>query len=254
MQDELKKNLLLLKSFKKNLKGANLYGEQVGEYNGFLLTIENHGCDLKEFMVRPDELKVINLGSIAGRTKYSKPRILMPNFLKKLDAVLEYLDSVSPLSSPVDDVGVARVRKICDRFGEVALQLRDHRKDHTPLQLKDEYDVQYLLHALLKVDFDDVRPEEQTQSYAGSSTLADFVLPDIEVVIEVKYARTASDKKRLGNEIIIDIPHYETHTDCERMFVLIYDPKRVLKNPVGWKKDLEKREFKGKPIQVFVAS
>lgn len=254
MQDELKKNLLLLKSFKKNLKEANLYGDKVDVYNGILRTIENHGCGLDEFMIRPDELKAVNLNWGAGRTKYSKPRIRMHDFLKKMDAALEYLDSEFPVSTPADDGGITQAINICKRFGDVARQLRSHRKDHSPLLLKDEYDVQYLLHALLKLHFDDVRPEEYTPSYAGSSTKADFLLPDSKIVIEVKFVCDASDTKRIGNEILEDIPHYEKHPDCEQMFVLIYDLERVLKNPVGWVKDLEKQEFKGNPIQVFVAS
>lgn len=255
MQDELKKHLILLKSFKKNLKSLNLYRRQVDEYNSILRTIENHNFGLKEFMIGSEELTPKLVGIYGdGSKQWSEPRISAPDFLKKLDAALEYLDSESPLSTPADDVDFTKAFNVCNRFGEVARQLRSHRKDHSPLLLNDEYDVQYLLHALLKLHFDDVRPEEQTQSYAGSSALADFVLPEIKVVIEVKYARIASDTKRLANEIIIDIPHYETHSDCERMFVLVYDPKRVLKNPVGWVKDLEKQKFKGNPIQVFVAS
>jgi hypothetical protein len=35
--------------------------------------------------------------------------------------------------------------------------------------LKDEYDVQDLLYALLRIFFDDVRPEEWTPSFAGKS-------------------------------------------------------------------------------------
>ena len=39
------------------------------------------------------------------------------------------------------------------------------------LDVRDEYDVQDLLHALLKMFFKDVRSEEWTPSYAGASSL-----------------------------------------------------------------------------------
>lgn len=254
MKDKLKKKLLLLKSFEANLGMSALEWKDVFRYNVILSDIEEYDYDLAEFKVDQSELQPEYSGGTPTRPRYTAPRISLIDMRKKLDAALEYLDSEVPLSSPVDDVGFTDAFNICIRFGDVARQLRSHRKDHTPLLLNDEYDVQYLLHALLKLHFDDIRPEEQTQSYAGSSTLADFVLPDIKVVIEVKFAREAKDTKRFGDEILIDIPHYVKHSDCERMFVLIYDPERVLKNPVGWVKDLEKQKFKGNPIQVFVAS
>jgi hypothetical protein len=49
------------------------------------------------------------------------------------------------------------------------------RHDGRPtLGVGDEYDVQDLLHALLRLFFDDIRPEERTPSYAGESTRMDF--------------------------------------------------------------------------------
>lgn len=254
MQDKLKKKLLLLKSFDTNLGEFSLEWKDVSRYNDILSSIEEFDFELSEFKVDKSELNSQFVGGWEGNLQHSDPEIDNRDMRKKLDAALAYLDSVVPLSSPADDVGSAQAFNVCNRFGEVARQLRSHRKDHPPLLLNDEYDVQYLLHALLKVHFDDVRPEERTPSYAGSSTTMDFLLPDEKIVIEVKFARDAKDTKRLGDEIIIDIPHYDTHPDCERMFVLIYDPERVLKNPVGWVKDLEQQEFKGNPIQVFVAS
>jgi hypothetical protein len=50
----------------------------------------------------------------------------------------------------------------------VARQLRKRHRDRATLIIADEYDVQDLLHALLRLEFDDVRPEENTPSYAGA--------------------------------------------------------------------------------------
>lgn len=254
MDSKLKKKLLMLKSFDKNLGEFAIEWNDVSKYNDILSDIETSGLDLSEFKVDKAELKPRCVGGWEGNWNYSDPEIDIQDIRKKLDAAVAYLDSEVPLSSPADDAGFTNALNTCNRFGDVARQLRSHRKNHSPLLLKDEYDVQYLLHALLKLHFDDVRPEERTQSYAGSSASADFVLPDIKVVIEVKFVRDSKDTKQIGKEIIEDIPHYEKHSDCERMFVLIYDPERVLKNPVGWKNDLEKQTFKGNHIQVFVAS
>jgi len=54
--------------------------------------------------------------------------------------------------------------------------LTHRRKGVQPLSFGNEYDVQDLLHALLRPWIQDIRPEEFTPSYAGSSTRMDFLL------------------------------------------------------------------------------
>ncbi len=61
------------------------------------------------------------------------------------------------------------------------------RKGAEQLRFANEYDVQDLLHALLRPWVQDVRPEEYTPSYAGKGTRMDFLLPTHELVIETKY-------------------------------------------------------------------
>ena len=65
---------------------------------------------------------------------------------------------------------------ILNSFHRVARQLQNRYNKRETISIQDEYDVQDLLHALLKISFDDVRPEEYTPSYAGSSTRVDFLL------------------------------------------------------------------------------
>jgi DNA-binding sugar fermentation-stimulating protein len=54
------------------------------------------------------------------------------------------------------------------------------------IEIEDEYDVQDLFHALLKLYFDDIRPEEYTPSYGGSASRVDFLLKDEQIIIEIK--------------------------------------------------------------------
>ena len=60
----------------------------------------------------------------------------------------------------------ALVRTICERFTVVANTLTHRHDNRSTLAITDEYDVQDLLEALLKLHFTDVRPEEWTPSYA----------------------------------------------------------------------------------------
>jgi len=64
--------------------------------------------------------------------------------------------------------------------------LTNRRKGAQTLSFSTEYDVQDLLHALLRPWVADIRPEEFTPSYAGSSTRMDFLLLKHKTVIEIE--------------------------------------------------------------------
>ena len=51
-----------------------------------------------------------------------------------------------------DSLGI--LRKICSRFHLVVRQLRLRRDDRATLEVEDEYDVQDLLYALLRLEFE----------------------------------------------------------------------------------------------------
>ena len=85
---------------------------------------------------------------------------------------------------------VEKIKNLFLKFHDVARQLLERRNENknprSTLRIKDEYDVQDLLHGLLKIYFDDIRPEEWNPSYAGSSKRSDFLLKEEKIVIEVK--------------------------------------------------------------------
>lgn len=118
----------------------------------------------------------------------------------------------SVIGQEMDFLAVAR--QICSRFHLVAKQLRNRHKDRDSLNVEDEYDVQDLLHAMLHVFFEDIRPEEHTPSYAGGSSRVDFLLKDHKIVVEVKKTRSTLKAKQLGDELLIDIARYKNHPDC----------------------------------------
>jgi hypothetical protein len=117
--------------------------------------------------------------------------------------------------------------------------LTHRRKGAQPLTFGNEYDVQDLLHALLRPWISDIRPEEFTPSYAGSSTRMDFLLPAHELVIETKIVRDRAHAKRIGDELIIDIEHYRRHPNCKTLWCVVYDPDHLITNAQGLKNDLD---------------
>ena len=92
----------------------------------------------------------------------------------------------------------ALLGSLCERFHLVAQQLRDRHDNRGTLEVEDEYDTQDLIHSLLHLHFDDIRPEEWTPSYAGGSSRMDFLLKQEKIVIEVKKTRKGLGAKEVG--------------------------------------------------------
>ena len=141
--------------------------------------------------------------------------------------------------SPETKVEVNKIiDKVFLKFHEVVKQLQKRHDNRETLVVKDEYDVQDLLHALLKIDFDDIRPEEYTPSYASGTSRMDFMLPDHEIVIETKMTRKSLTTKNLGTELIVDKEHYRKHPECKTLYCLVYDPDGYVENRQGFVNDI----------------
>ncbi len=166
---------------------------------------------------------------------------------KRLDLeTTEKLPTLAPSQTPIE-----QVKQLCLKFHAVARQILHRYKDRPTLEIKDEYDVQDLFHALLRIWFDDIRKEEWTPSYAGSSSRVDFLLKQERLVVEVKKARHGLGAKELGEELIVDIARYKVHPDCTRLLCLIYDPDSLIRNPKGLEIDLSKTH-ESLPVDVFI--
>lgn len=142
--------------------------------------------------------------------------------------------------SPLDRLGLVEV--ICNRFHLVARQLNSRHSDRETLHIADEYDVQDLLHALLRIHFDDIRPEEWTPSYAGSCSRVDFLLKQEQIIVEVKKTRASLKAREIGEQLIVDIQKYRRHLDCKVLVCFVYDPEGYVSNPKGLEHDLNSED------------
>lgn len=133
------------------------------------------------------------------------------------------------------------VETICNRFHAVTQQLRRRHENRPTLDVADEYDVQDLFHALLRLHFDDIRPEEWTPSYAGRSSRMDFLLKSERIVVEIKKTRKGLDARKVGDELTIDIAHYQADQDCKMLVCFVYDPENRIANPAGLESDLSQQ-------------
>jgi len=132
------------------------------------------------------------------------------------------------------------LKQLCSRFHIIARQLRQRYNNRPTLDVSDEYDVQDLIHALLRINFEDIRPEEWTPSYAGGSSRMDFLLNREGIVVETKKTRRNLGAKEISDQLIIDIDRYSHHPNCKMLFCFVYDPEGRIANPDGLERDLSK--------------
>ena len=135
-----------------------------------------------------------------------------------------------------------KVVHLCRRFDAVARQLTRRRESRPTIAIDDEYDVQDLMHALLLVEFDDVRAESWNPSYLGSSSRIDFLIPAAGIIVEVKKTRDKLGDREIGNQLAEDVTRYSdpsANRGADQLVCFIYDPGRLLANPRGLESDLD---------------
>lgn len=169
--------------------------------------------------------------------------------VRRIDARLSQTAVVSADAQHAIDTVIT----ICRRFPLFARQLQERRKDikgETPkerlprptIEMTDEYDVQDSLHAVLRLFFDDIRPETWTPDYGGNQNRVDFLLPLEEIVIEAKHMGSRLTQRDVAEQLIIDERYYRQDPSCKHLVCLVYDPELRCKNPVALESDLSKQE------------
>jgi len=141
---------------------------------------------------------------------------------------------------------------IFSKFHIVARQLRQRHDNRDTLSVENEYDVQDLLHAILKIFFSDIRPEEYTSSFAGTHRRMDFLLKDERTVIEVKMTRKTLKNKKVSEQLNDDIITYKSHNYCDTLVCFIYDPVGWINNPVGFENDLADQSTDKLKVKAYI--
>lgn len=124
------------------------------------------------------------------------------------------------------------------RFEHFARQLNKRYAQRAGFPFKDEYDVQDAFHAILRLHFEDVRPEEHTPSVAGKSGRLDFLLPRYRVAVETKMTRKGLGRAELLRELGEDCIRFKKHPDVSHLFCFVYDPQKICDNPAAVETDL----------------
>lgn len=138
-----------------------------------------------------------------------------------------------PASDPVD-----ALRKVCLRFHAVARQLRLRKDYRSTLEVEDDYDLQDLLCALLKLEFDEVGSDEWTPPYTGGSTRTTLLLNRDRLAVVVKKTCSGLTTKELAEQVATDAAHYTSRKPCVHLFCFIYDPEGRIGSPTRLETDL----------------
>lgn len=104
--------------------------------------------------------------------------------------------------------------------------------------MEDDYDLQDLLCALLKVEFDEVGLEEWTPPYTGGAPRTGFLLHEDRIAVVAKKTRPALTVKELCDQVAADSSHYAARDKCTTLFCFIYDPEGRIGSPKRLETDL----------------
>jgi REase_DpnII-MboI len=128
-------------------------------------------------------------------------------------------------ASPEPEPDVALVERICRRLPQAAkiLAVRS-RKGKSPFDIVDEYDVQDLLHGILRAYLKhSVQEDPLPKVAAAKGGRADVSIEALGVLIEVKYVHSPDDQKRIFEEFSQDLVLYAQWSHLRTLIYLIYN-------------------------------
>ncbi|MBA5864406.1 MAG: hypothetical protein GDA65_17115 [Nitrospira sp. CR1.1] len=130
------------------------------------------------------------------------------------------------------------LRRVCARFHLVARQLRLRKEYRPTIEINDEYDLQDLFYALLRLQFDEVGTEEWTPAYTNGARRTGYLLDWEKTVVVVKQTRSGLTTKDLAEQIAADTAHYSARPNGAALVCFVYDPDGRVGNPRGLEADL----------------
>jgi hypothetical protein len=127
-------------------------------------------ADLDRLLVERARLERIDVADAA------RAAVIAPELRTAVEEVLESAHAARWQLTLTERDAVELVMHLCRRFPRYVRRLVERHAGRPALAIADEYDLQDHVHALPRLHFDDVRPEEWTPSYAWSRTRMDFLL------------------------------------------------------------------------------
>lgn len=151
------------------------------------------------------------------------------------------------------DPDITFILGLCKRIRNAARILENRqRKNKTSFVIQDEYDVQDLLHALIRGYLKYSVQEDPLGKVAGTkSGRADISIEQLGVLIEAKFVHGPTDQKRIFEEISQDLILYSKWEHLKTLIVLIYNSDD-LRDPESLEKLSGVKEINGKRFEVQI--
>lgn len=157
-----------------------------------------------------------------GIADLATDRSLLP-FAEGEDVTFQLLFEGAPEPEPTAEV--ALVLRLCERLPQAARILCNRqRKDKASFEITDEYDIQDLLHALLRGYLKHSVQEDPLPKVAGTkSGRADISIEDLGVLIEVKYVHGPQDQRRIFEDFSQDLLLYTEWPHLRTLVLVVYN-------------------------------
>lgn len=142
---------------------------------------------------------------------------------------------------------------MCRRLPQVARVLAHRSHKHkSPYAIADEYDVQDLLHAVIRSVLKySVQEDTLPRVAAAKSGRADLTIEELGVLIEIKYVHSPSDQKRIFEEFSQDLVLYSQWVHLKHLIYLIYN-SADLRDAEAFEKLSSEQEIAGRKFEVAI--
>lgn len=125
----------------------------------------------------------------------------------------------------IPEAGVALIEQVCRRIGHTARILANRQRiGSNPFIISNEYDVQDLLHGVLRAFIKFSVQEDPLHKVAGArASRADISIEDLGILIEIKYVHGPDDQKRIFDDFSKDLVLYSSWKPLKTLLFLIYN-------------------------------
>ncbi|WP_446373557.1 PD-(D/E)XK nuclease domain-containing protein [Coleofasciculus sp. D1-CHI-01] len=117
--------------------------------------------------------------------------------------------------------------------------------------MEDEYDVQDLLHGLIRAYVKYSIQEEPLGKIAGNSSRVDIAIEDLGILVEVKYVHNPNDQARIFKDLSSDQELYIKWEPLKVLICLIYN-SGDLRDPESMEKLSGTRMIRDKQFEMYV--
>lgn len=197
---------------------------------------------IKAFLTAPLEVSQLYDPSngVAFMSKWAQPfdATCLPSFVKQRQLLTQVLYETTGVEATL-----AELAEVFRRLPDYIASLESASNPNTPAPVvASERDLQVVTDGILRLLFRNVIAEDPIPKKSGASSRTDFVIKDEGVLIETKMIRKTLTDKKVGDELLIDWGRYPRYPDIRGVFAIIYDPRRLLENPVALEDDLTEND------------